>query len=295
MPLALPANAQITLASYPGSHKSRRSIVKVLQRERGEQKMGLEEPRAPQQRPPSRIIVADDHPLFRSAIKQTLDGHSYLEVVAEAANGRQALELCRSLRPELVLMDLRMPEMDGVAATRAIKSEFPDTFVLILTAVDESRGLSDSLEAGAAGYILKHASPAQILHAVRRVLAGESPLDDEVSMRLLMTLMDEGRQEEEKVRGQKVGADDSSTSEMSLGQKRGESQPNHSLTPREVEMLRLVVEGQTNQQIAKNLFISVSTVKRHIRHISSKLGVCDRVQAAVRAIELGLLDERNGA
>jgi DNA-binding NarL/FixJ family response regulator len=252
-------------------------------------KMALEESGAA--RGSSRIIIADDHPLFRSAIRQTLEGHSDLEVVGEAANGRQALELCRSLRPELVLMDLRMPEMDGVAATRAIKSAFPDTFVLILTALDESRGLSDSLEAGAAGYVLKHASPAQILHAVRRVLAGESPLDDEVSMRLLMTLMDTGRQEEgEKPSEQKVGPADSSASERPLGEG-GESHPNHSLTPREVEILRLVVEGQTNQQIAKNLFISVSTVKRHIRHIIAKLGACDRLQAAVRAIELGLLDE----
>ncbi len=255
--------------------------------------MGLEETRAPQQRPPSRIVIAEDHPLFRSAIRQTLEGHSDLEVVAEAANGRQALELCRSLRPELVLMDLRMPEMDGVAATHAIKREFPDTLVLILTAIDESRGLSDSLEAGAAGYVLKHASPAQITHAVRRVLAGETPLDDEVSMRLLMSLMDTGRQDGEKTREHKVGPDDSFTSGRPLGEG-GESHPDNSLTPREVEVLRLVVRGQTNQQIARNLFISVSTVKRHIRHISAKLGVCDRVQAAVRAIELGLLDERNG-
>jgi DNA-binding NarL/FixJ family response regulator len=152
--------------------------------------MGLEESRTQQSL--VRIIIADDHPLFRSAIRQTLEGHSDLEVVGEAANGRQALELCRRLRPELVLMDLRMPEMDGVAATHAIKRRFPETLVLILTAVDESSGLSDFLEAGAAGYVLKHAPPAQITHAVRRVLSGGSPLDDEVSMRLLMSLMDTG-------------------------------------------------------------------------------------------------------
>jgi DNA-binding NarL/FixJ family response regulator len=221
--------------------------------------MGLEESRAPQ-KGYSRIIVADDHPLFRSAIRQTLEGHSDLEVVGEAVNGCQALELCRSLRRELVLMDLRMPEMDGVAATRAIKTEFPDTLVLILTAVDESRGLSGSLEAGAAGYVLKDASPAQITHAVRRVLAGETPLDDEVSMRLLRSLMDTGRQEGEK---EKSSADPS-TSEIPLGH-RAQPHPGYSLSPREAEVLRLVVEGQTNHQIAKNLLISVSTVKRHIR------------------------------
>ena len=132
---------------------------------------------------PSRIVVADDHPLFRSAIRHTLEAHPDLEVVAEAANGQEAVELCRRLRPELVLMDLRMPVMDGVAATQAIKREFPDTFVLILTAVDESAGLSDSLEAGAAGYVLKDAPAARITDAVRRVLAGESPLDEKVAMR----------------------------------------------------------------------------------------------------------------
>ena len=253
--------------------------------------MGLKESRAEGE--PSRIVIADDHPLFRSAIRHTLEMHSDLEVVGEAATGRQALELCRRLRPELVLMDFRMPEMDGVAATHAIKREFPYTLVLMLTVLDESKGLSDSLEAGAAGYVLKHASPAQITHAVRRVLAGETPLDDEVSMRLLMSLMNkEGQKEKERVH--RVGPADCSTSEMTPAEI-GQPHPHHPLTPREVEVLRLVVRGQTNQQIARNLFISVSTVKRHIRYISVKLGVCDRVQAAVRAIELGLLDERNGA
>ena len=247
--------------------------------------MGLEESRAAQGT--SRIIIADDHPLFRSAIRQTLEGHSNLEVVGEAANGRQAVDLCRRLRPELVLMDLRMPEMDGIAATHAIKKEFPDTLVLILTALDESTGLSDSLQAGAAGYILKHAPAAQITDAVRRVLAGESPLNEELAMRLLMRLIERGVHEEDKREG--VSAD-SSTSQKPLGQ-RAQSRPGGSLTPREVEVLHLVVRGQTNQQIARNLFISVSTVKRHIRHIITKLGVSDRVQAAVRVVELGLLDE----
>jgi DNA-binding NarL/FixJ family response regulator len=253
--------------------------------------MGLEESGAAQG--PSRIIIADDHPLFRSAIRHTLDGHSDLEVVGEAANGSQALELCRRLRPELVLMDLRMPEMDGIEATHAIKREFPETLVLILTAIDESRGLSDSLEAGAAGYILKHAPAAQITDAVRRVLAGESVLNEELAMRLLMRLIDRGPQTGEEKREQSGESADSSTSESSLGQRAG-SRLGGTLTTREVEVLRLVVQGQTNQQIARNLVISVSTVKRHIRHISAKLGVSDRVQAAVRAVELGVLEERKG-
>ncbi len=250
--------------------------------------MEHEEPSAA--REPSRIVVADDHPLFRSAIRHTLEVHPDLEVVAEAANGQEALELCRRLRPELVLMDLRMPQMDGVAATRTIKREFPETLVLILTALDESGGLSDALEAGAAGYVLKDAPAARITDAVRRVLAGDSPLDEKVAMGLLMNLMNRGTQEEENRKGESALL---STSEVPFGHSE-RSRPTESLTPREVEILRLVVQGQTNQQVARTLLISVSTVKRHLQHISTKLGVCERVQAAVRAVELGLLDERKG-
>jgi DNA-binding NarL/FixJ family response regulator len=162
--------------------------------------------------------------------------------------------------------------------------------VLVLTAVDESAGLSDSLEAGATGYVLKDAPAARITDAVRRVLAGDSPLDEKVAMGLLMSLMNKGSHEEEDRKGEAVR---SSTSGRPLGE-RGRSRSADSLTPREVEILRLVVQGQTNQQVARFLLISVSTVKRHIRHISTKLGVCDRVQAAVRAVELGLLDEPKG-
>ena len=242
-------------------------------------------------RGPSRIVLADDHPLFRSAIRHTLEVHRDLEVVGEAANGHEAVELCRRLRPELVLMDLRMPEMDGVAATRAIKREFPETLVLVLTALDESEGLSDSLEAGAAGYVLKDAPAARITDAVRRVLAGDSPLDEKVAMRLLMSLMNRG--------SQRGGVSEGRIRTLlhlrnAHRRRRGGSRTTESLTPREVEILKVVVQGQTNQQIARTLLISVSTVKRHVRHISTKLGVCDRVQAAVRAVELGLLDQREG-
>ena len=239
---------------------------------------------------PWRIVIADDHPLFRAAIRHTLQRHPDLEVVGEAANGREAVELCHRLRPGLVLMDMRMPEMDGIAATRAIKTEFPDTLVLVLTAVEEPTGLSDALEAGAAGYVLKDAPAARISDAVRRVLAGERVLDGELAARLLVRLIDEGAQQR---RGEARG---SPASEGPLGHKRGTS-PSSSLadplTPREAEVLRLVARGRTNQQIARALSISASTVKRHVERIIAKLGVRDRVRAAVRAAELGLLDEPN--
>jgi DNA-binding NarL/FixJ family response regulator len=146
---------------------------------------------------PSRIIVADDHPLFRSAISYTLEAQPDLEVVAEASDGREALELCRRLGPELVLMDLGMPVMDGVAATSAIKWESPETLVLILTALDESNSLSECLRAGAEGYILKDAPPERLIDAVRRALGGEHPLDEKLATGLLMSLIDRKIRREE--------------------------------------------------------------------------------------------------
>jgi DNA-binding NarL/FixJ family response regulator len=245
--------------------------------------MGLDDSRAA--RRPSRIVIADDHPLFRSAIRQALEEQPNLEMIGEAANGQEAIELCRRLGPELVLMDLRMPQMDGLEATRAIKKEFPDTVVLILTALEEPTDLSDSLKAGATGFVLKQAPAPQIIDAIRRALIGEFPLNEELARRLLMRLIDEGEQGE--------GSVPSTPPLVRSPKKRKETNLPGLLTPRELEVLRLLVLGQTNQEIARNLLISTSTVKRHIRHISIKLGACDRVQAAVRAVELGLLDERN--
>jgi DNA-binding NarL/FixJ family response regulator len=131
----------------------------------------------------SRIVVADDHPLFRSALLRVLDSEADLEVVGEAGNGEEAVEVCRRSRPELVLMDVMMPRMDGLEATRAIKRELPRTVVLVVTAFEDPDYLARALRAGASGYVLKSASTARIIDAVRRVLAGESPLDGEVAVR----------------------------------------------------------------------------------------------------------------
>jgi two-component system response regulator DegU len=231
---------------------------------------------------PSHIVVADDHPLFRSALTSILSNHSDFEVVGEVADGREALELCRKERPELVLMDVMMPQMDGLAATRAIKQEFPDTAVLILTSYKDPDYLFEAIDAGAAGYILKIASPQEMIEAVRSVLSDESPLSQELSALLLRRLIMEKQEGPQQ---------DTATSRRPPEERPAPPFLAAPLAPREEEVLRLVAWGQTNREIARNLFVSTSTVKKHVRRIMDKLGVSDRTQAAVRGTELGLLAE----
>jgi DNA-binding NarL/FixJ family response regulator len=165
-------------------------------------------------------------------------------------------------------MDVRMPVMDGLQATRKIKQEMPETSVMMVTMHENPDYLFEAVKAGAAGYVLKDASGERLLSAVRRTLEGESPLNQELAMRLLKRL-----------------ARESSSERRSGGTSREPPEEIESLTPREVEVLKLLSQGQTNPQIAQNLLFSVSTVKAQVRSILSKLGVSDRTQAAVRAIE----------
>lgn len=228
-----------------------------------------------------RILIADDHPLFRDALRQLLNGCSGFDVVGEAVDGLDALKLCHRLQPELVLMDIGMPRMDGLEATRAIKKEFPHTIVLVLTASVELGSLSEALKAGAAGYILKDAPANQIIESIRRVLRGESPLNQELAMQLLLQQVDEGLKEEG--RGSTFAP-----SPHSPYEKRSEALSDL-LTARELEVLRLMVQGQTNRQITQTLCVAHSTVKGHVHRIITKLEVSDRTQAAVQAIALGII------
>ncbi len=219
-----------------------------------------------------------------------LKGEPDLEVTAEAADGQEALELCRRLRPDLVLMDVRMPKMDGLEATWAIKEECSATSVLMVTSFENLDYLSEAIRAGAAGYVLKCADRQELLGAIRRVLKGEFPLDQELVMRLLQRLLagKADRRQTQPIPPSKATAEE----------ERQEPPPEsltELLSPRELEVLRLLAVGKTNQQIARQLLLSFSTVKAHVQRIILKMGVSDRTQAAVRAIEFGLLPESNSS
>ena len=222
---------------------------------------------------PARLLIAEDHALLRTGMRAMLEAEPDLEVVGEARNGREAVDLCRELLPDLVLMDLSMPEMDGIEATRAIKAELPRTGVLVLTAHADQEMLFEAVRAGAAGYVLKGVGPAELVGVVRGTLGGESPVDRELVMGLVRRLAQEA--------DPPAGIPEPSATDQ--------GEPG-SLTSRELGVLRLLTEGRTNRQIAQDLHLSLSTVKRHLERIISKLGVSDRTQAAVKAVELGLID-----
>jgi DNA-binding NarL/FixJ family response regulator len=192
-----------------------------------------------------------------------LTGQRGLEVVGEAANGREALALCRRLQPDLALIDVRMPEMDGLATCRSIKQECPAISVILITVYEKSEYLIEALKAGAAGFVLKDITQPELITSIRRVLRRESLLNSEVVVRLLGHLDGETSCREELLPKQ--------------------------LSEREYEVLHLLAKGKTNPEIAQQLTISVGTVKIHVEHILAKLRVSDRTQAAVRATELGLL------
>ena len=224
---------------------------------------------------PKRLLIADDHALVREGMRPMLASEQNLEVVGEAENGQEALELCRKLRPDLILMHVRLPEMDGLAATREIKGEYPETRILILTTHESPEYLMDAIRVGAAGYVLKDASKHRLLDGVRRVISGESPLNEELAMQAIQRLTDDNRPPTEPL--------------PEPAEKRQEATLVDPLTDREIEVLRLLALGKTNRQVAKELLVSLSTVKTHVQHLTIKLGVSDRTQAAVRAAELGLL------
>jgi DNA-binding NarL/FixJ family response regulator len=217
------------------------------------------------------VVIVDDHALAREGLQDMLADEPGIEVVGEASNGQEALQQCWRLRPDLVFMDVRMPEMDGLAATWEIKQRYPGIIVMIMTMHENPDYLLEALKAGAAGYVLKDALPEEVVEAVWRVRDGDSPLAPTVAARLLKRLASE----EDRRGGTGPPREDPRVEPLS---------------PRELEVLNLMRLGHTNRRISEILWISSGTAKNHVEHIIGKLGVSDRTQAVVRALELGLLE-----
>ena len=211
-----------------------------------------------------RIVIAEDHHVVRQALHVLLELDPELEVVGEAADGTEAVSLARDLHPDLVLMDLAMPIMDGISATATIRSEVPSTEVLALTSVLDEASISGAIKAGAIGYLLKDTQASSLGPAVKAAAHGQVQLSPQVAARLVHQI--------------------------------GNPQPVQHLSERETEVLSLIARGFTNKEIARRLGLGGETVKTHVSNILSKLGVQSRTQAALHAVRLGLLrDDEVGA
>jgi DNA-binding NarL/FixJ family response regulator len=214
-----------------------------------------------------RVLIADDHVLLRDGLRAMLDAQDDLEVVGEASDGEETLARVAELRPDIVIMDIRMPRMDGIEATRRLIARGEDApRVLVLTTFDLDEYVFEALEAGAGGFMLKDAPPAQLAEAVRTVARGDALLAPAVTKRLI----------ERYVRRRPADA--------SLAARFQE------LTERELEVLQLLTRGLSNAEIGARLFLSAATVKTHITRLLAKLHVRDRVQAVVLAYEAGIVE-----
>ena len=207
-----------------------------------------------------RVLIVDDHAMVRQGIATFIELQDDIELVGEAANGREAIARVEELRPDVVLMDLVMPEMDGVTATREIKARHPGVMVLALTSFVNDAQITPALQAGASGYLLKDLSADDLMKAVRAAHRGETPLAPAVAKKLI----------------------------ADIAAPRGESSALHQLTDREREVLALLGRGMSNKEIAAQLSISAKTVKFHVSSILGKLGLADRTQAALFASKHGL-------
>lgn len=204
-------------------------------------------------RPPIRVFSVDDHPLLREGIAALINNQPDMKLVAEASNGAEAIHVFKQQLPDVTLLDLRLPDMSGIDILIAIRSEFPDARVIMLTTFEGDVEIQRALQAGARGYLLKNMPPSELLDVIRQVHAGKKRISPEIASQLIEHMSDE------------------------------------LLTEREVEVLREVADGNRNREIAARLFISEETVKVHVKHIMEKLGAADRTQAVAIGVRRGII------
>lgn len=213
-----------------------------------------------------RVLIVDDHAVVREGLRSFLELQEGIEVAGEASDGEEAIALASELVPDVVLMDLVMPGLDGVGAMRALRSRLPKARVIVLTSFLDDDRLLPAIRAGAGGYLLKNVAPLELARAIRAAHRGEAIIDPTVAARLLQTLSAE---------------------------RQFESVEAERLTARELQVLELIVGGRANKRIALELGISEKTVKAHVGHLLAKLGVTDRTQAALLAVREGLVSSRS--
>ena len=209
-----------------------------------------------------RVLIADDRPIFRAGVQGMLRDFPEIDIVGEAMTGREAVERARRLKPDVILMDLNMPEMGGIAATRAIKEENPERVILALTVSEAEEDIVEMVAAGASGYVLKDVDPARLARSIQDAHAGHFQLDDSLTRRVIVRL--------------------------GSALKRSRRPLAEPLTERETQILRMVVEGMSNKAIANRLGLGEGTIKSHLRNIYRKLQVRTRAEAAAHAVQLDI-------
>lgn len=211
---------------------------------------------------PIRLLIADDHHVVRRGLVFFLRTQKELEIIGEAANGKEAVQLAEELKPDMILMDLVMPEMDGIEATKIIKMKQPDIKIMMLTSFSDQDHVIPALEAGASGYQLKDIEPDQLVNSIKKIMEGENQLHPKATNHLMANLS----------RGKR------------------ESNPLTDLTKRELDVLKEIAKGKSNKEIAASLFITEKTVKTHVSNLLSKLALSDRTQAALYAVKNRLIE-----